>query len=105
MSDVMLLGVLRMPISYVGGPLSPMAQFVARAREAADRISSDADKITELRAKCESLRKDAERYRWLRKNAITLEDFEYYVDDEVEAFVDEQMAAANVIDAAMNKDQ
>jgi hypothetical protein len=46
------------------------------------------------------LRKDAERYRWLRKNAITLDDFAYYIDDEVESFVDEQMAAAPRVGAA-----
>lgn len=50
MSDVMLLGVLRMPIEYVGAPLSPMAQFVSRAREAADRIEADAAEIERLRA-------------------------------------------------------
>lgn len=38
MSDVMLLGVLRMPIEFNPAPLSQMAQFVSRAREAADRI-------------------------------------------------------------------
>ena len=45
MSDVMLLGVLRMPIDYVGGPLSPVAQLVSRAREAANRIESDTARI------------------------------------------------------------
>ena len=50
MSDVMLLGVLRMPIEYVGGPLSPMAQFVSRAREAADRIEADAATIAAERS-------------------------------------------------------
>lgn len=47
-----------------------------------------------------ALRKDAERYRWLRKNAITLDDFAYYVDDEVEAFVDAQMAGTPAVGAA-----
>jgi hypothetical protein len=46
----MLLGVLRMPINYVGGPLSPVAQLVSRARQAADRIESDAAKIDDLLA-------------------------------------------------------
>lgn len=49
MSDTMLLGVLRMPI-----PPQPesmmLTQFVCRAREAADRIESDAETIAELRA-------------------------------------------------------
>jgi hypothetical protein len=55
MSDVMLLGVLRMPIEYGGGPLSPMAQFVSRAREAADRIESDAAELRRLHAENERL--------------------------------------------------
>ncbi len=46
----MLLGVLRMPIDYVGGPLSPVAQLVSRARQAADRIESDAVVIADLLA-------------------------------------------------------
>lgn len=50
MSDVMLLGVLRMPIEYVGGPLSPIAQLVVRAREAADRIEADAATIAAERS-------------------------------------------------------
>ena len=45
MSDVMLLGVLRMPIEVPGGPLSALAQFVGRARESADRIEADAASI------------------------------------------------------------
>lgn len=62
MSDVMLLGVLRMPIPDSPDPLT-LHQFVSRARQAADRIESDADEIERLRAEVESLRKDAERYR------------------------------------------
>jgi hypothetical protein len=50
MSDTMLLGVLRMPIEVEGGPLSPMAQLVERARAAADRIEADAKRIAELEA-------------------------------------------------------
>lgn len=52
----MLLGVLRMPIDYVGGPLSPVAQLVSRARQAADRIESDAAKIDDLLAALKSAR-------------------------------------------------
>jgi len=55
-SDTMLLGVLRMPIDYVGGPLSPVAQLVSRARQAADRIESDAAKIDDLLAALKSAR-------------------------------------------------
>ena len=44
----MLLGVLRMPEEMItGSPLS-LVQFINRAREAADRIESDATLITEL---------------------------------------------------------
>lgn len=41
MSDVMLIGVLRMPMDY---PLNEIvfSQLVSRCREAADRIESDA---------------------------------------------------------------
>ena len=49
MSDVMLLGVLRMPVPY---PVDAMwlHQFVDRARQAADRIEADAAEIERLRA-------------------------------------------------------
>lgn len=56
MSDLMLLGVLRMPIKTHNGPLSPLAQFVARAREAADRIEADAERIRALEAERDQLR-------------------------------------------------
>ena len=49
MSDLMLLGVLRMPIDPNSGPVA-LTQFFARAREAADRIESDAAEIERLRA-------------------------------------------------------
>lgn len=75
MSDVMLLGVLRMPIEYVGGPLSPMAQLVARAREAADRIESDAATIEVARssrgmfvARLENMQKNGDT--WLTVQAV-----------------------------------
>ena len=44
MSDVMLLGVLRMPMDDPD-PLT-LYQFVATARQAADRIESDAAELT-----------------------------------------------------------
>ena len=97
MSDVMLLGVLRMPMPDNPDPLT-LRQFVDRARQAADRIEADADEIERLRAEVdalreandtfaresilpdhltivektevEALRADAERYRWLRDNAV-----------------------------------
>ena len=51
MSDAMLLGVLRMPVNE-NDPLF-MGQFVSRAREAANRIESDAREITTLRQQLE----------------------------------------------------
>jgi hypothetical protein len=56
MSDVMLLGVLRMPIAHDGGPMSPIGQLVFRAREAADRIEQDAAELERLRAENDALR-------------------------------------------------
>jgi hypothetical protein len=54
MSDVMLLGVLRMPVPY---PVDAMwlHQFVDRARQAADRIEADAAEIERLRAALEGV--------------------------------------------------
>jgi hypothetical protein len=51
MSDVMLLGVLRMPVPF---PVDAvwLHQFVDRARQAADRVEADAAEIERLRALC-----------------------------------------------------
>jgi len=49
MSDVMLLGVLRMPIPDNPDPMT-LRQFVDRARQAADRIEADTAEIERLRA-------------------------------------------------------
>jgi hypothetical protein len=49
------------------------------------------------KAQHDAMVKAAERYRWLRQNAITLDGFSYYIDDEVEAFIDAQMAAAPAV--------
>lgn len=75
MSDVMLLGVLRMPVEYVGGPLSPIAQLVGRAREAADRIEADAATIAAERssrgmfvARLENMQKNGDH--WLTVTAV-----------------------------------
>lgn len=55
MSDVMLLGVLRMPLDMVlSDPLST-TQFHNRAQEAANRIERDAETIRELIAALRSL--------------------------------------------------
>ncbi len=53
MSDVMLLGVLRMPMPDEPDTLT-LRQFVDRAREAADRIEADADELARLRAEAAS---------------------------------------------------
>lgn len=52
MSDVMLLGVLRMPLPNDPAKISPLewVQFRARAREAASRIEADAAEIERLRS-------------------------------------------------------
>lgn len=47
MSDVMLLGVLRMPMPENPDPLT-LRQFVDRARQAADRIEADAAKLDRI---------------------------------------------------------
>lgn len=50
MSDIVLLGVLRMPMSVETWEEDPVAvaQFIASARGAADRIERDAETIREL---------------------------------------------------------
>ena len=53
MSDVMLLGVLRMPIPDAPDPMT-LRQFVSRARQAACRIETDAEELAELRAVAEA---------------------------------------------------
>ena len=54
MSDVMLLGVLRMPLPSPVDPLT-LAQFVGRARQAASRIEADAAEIERLRDALEAI--------------------------------------------------
>lgn len=49
MSDTMLLGVLRMPIAD-GTETLILRQFINRARQAADRIEADAERIAALEA-------------------------------------------------------
>lgn len=59
MSDVMLLGVLRMPIPDKPDFIT-LLQFVARAREAADRIESDAKEIKRLKSEVSRLEREEE---------------------------------------------
>jgi hypothetical protein len=49
MSDLMLLGILRMPLDMVEGDPLTLMQFVQCANGAADRIEADAKIIEQLR--------------------------------------------------------
>lgn len=60
MSDLMLLGVLRMPVPPNPDPLT-LQQFISRARQAADRIEADADTIERLTAELAAARETARR--------------------------------------------
>ena len=53
--------------------------------------------VQALIAERDALRKDAERWKWVRSNAITLDNFSYYIDDEVEKFVDAEIADAQAL--------
>lgn len=55
MSDTMLLGVLRMPMPENPDPLT-LRQFVDRARQAADRIEADTERIAALEREVETER-------------------------------------------------
>jgi len=64
MSDLMLLGALRMPIQDDPDPMT-LNQFVSRARQSADRIESHVAKLEELSAEIERLRaQQAEPVAW-----------------------------------------
>lgn len=104
MSDLMLLGVLRMPMPDDPDPMT-LRQFVSRARQAACRIEADTDELEDLRTKCEALRKDAERYRWLRDadgalSVFTSAYFNTQTAGELDASVDASIAAALAVGAA-----
>ena len=59
MSDVMLLGVLRMPYDmFMNGSELMKIQNHARCSEAADRIEADAKTIAQLRATIAKMQKD-----------------------------------------------
>jgi peptidoglycan hydrolase CwlO-like protein len=57
MSDIMLLGILRMPIDYPPNEIIFM-QVIQTCREAADRIEADSRKIAELEKQINDLRID-----------------------------------------------
>ncbi|WP_258178881.1 hypothetical protein [Burkholderia multivorans] len=65
MSDLMLLGILRMPADSIVGDCEGIMQFVSAARGAADRIEADAKLIAELRAALEAAAADTERLDFL----------------------------------------
>jgi hypothetical protein len=55
MSDVMLLGVLRMPIDLAMSTDESRTQYWSRGQEAADRIEADTRFIEELRQEIRDL--------------------------------------------------
>lgn len=57
MSDLMLLGVLRMPYGMAMGGEIARIQFYERAQQAADRIEQDAARIEQLEAELERARR------------------------------------------------
>jgi len=67
MSDLMLLGILRMPMPELPdrAQVVTYTQFVLTARKAAGRIE-------ELEHELAEARRDAERYRWLNENATDI---------------------------------
>jgi hypothetical protein len=75
MSDIMLLGVLRMPFEMAMSDDLSRLQFHERARKAADRIEADAELIAQLqaenaalRAERDAIRRDAERLDFIEYN-------------------------------------
>ena len=67
MSDLMLCGMLRMPLElHLADAAFGPPQLQQRMLEAADELEKRADRIAELARENEALRKDAERYRRLR---------------------------------------
>jgi hypothetical protein len=51
-------------------------------------FSEASDEITRLRAECEALRMDAERYRWLRDAVRETELIVYSVGTDLDAAID-----------------
>ena len=66
MSDLMLCGMLRMPLElHLADAAFGPPQLQQRMLEAADELEKRADCIAELERENEALRKDAERFRSL----------------------------------------
>lgn len=59
-----------------------------------------AEKAEDQRAELEALRKDAERYRWLKRNPTWLGWEHDFRPDEVEREIDAAMLAAPAVGAA-----
>jgi hypothetical protein len=72
MSDVILLGALRLPMPDNPSPLA-LRQFVVRARQAADRIEADAAEIAALRSALAAA-EQSEPVAWLYKKCKPLQD-------------------------------
>jgi hypothetical protein len=88
MSDVMLLGVLRMPMPDEPDTMT-LRQFVSRARQAACRIEADADELAELRTECERLRAEVEM---LREDAERLEYLMRHLPEDALRYVAGELA-------------
>ena len=104
MSDLMLLGILRMPMPEVPNPDEVVAytQFVSTARQAAARIE-------ELERELAEAKRDAERYRWLRNRHYKGGMLGVWRETkEGVAIVDGWLSGAELdkaIDAAMKEDE
>ena len=72
MSDVMLFGVLRIPVTADTDALT-IHLFASRAREAADRIESDAKEIERLRSALQEVAEEGERWTHSGLMAIAAE--------------------------------
>ena len=91
MSDLMLLGILRMPMPEVPNPDEVVAytQFVLTARQAAARIE-------ELERELAEAKRDAERYRYWRDRHGWTGYFDYgptnsEAPDDIDAAIDAEM--------------
>lgn len=73
MSDLMLLGVLRMPLElHLADDVFGPPQLQSRMLQAADELERRADRIAELERENEALRKDADRYEYAKRNPTVM---------------------------------
>jgi septal ring factor EnvC (AmiA/AmiB activator) len=94
MGDTMLIGVLRMPMDNPD-PLKLM-QFVSRARQAADRIETDAKEIEAMRSENERLREDVAH--WKEQHGLAHDLSEWHKSD-VERLRSDLETAERALDA------